>query len=353
MAGKAKIFASQIDTEIGLWRNKIAGYAADRVPPMQVGATYESEQEGQSALQQTGVNSDRTKMPRAGGVFSGAVGFENGTCRIITATKICDLLLDSSGAANDKLFGDYDIDLDSGTTGVLTTLQGARIDGQRVRLHGITGNTITITHTAAATDDTILCPQEINFTMKDQEIIDLVYDISVNKWRLVRGHINIIKQDASFIEILDSGAGGEPLINFVIDGVTVAQLDKPNTKFKLFNNYRLDMNAKDILNVGVINSNTVGLFLDPKNLSNSWIFEFPSDGLLDIREAGSSLFTVNAGGFGGVGGAGSTFHFEFPEIASDPAAVLNSALLYAKDVSTVTKLFVRFSDGTVKEIAVV
>jgi len=185
--GKARVFGSYVEEEIGLLRNKVAGYGLDRNPPNQVGTTFLTSQVGLTPIEQSGLQIDRTKMPRAGGVFSGSVGFEVGTTRLDTGTNEIDLLKNSTGGENEKLFGDFVVILSSGTTGTLTSIIGASKDGMRIRLYGIQGNTITITHTAAATANTITCPNDQNFTWSDDEVVDIVYDITSAKWILIGG----------------------------------------------------------------------------------------------------------------------------------------------------------------------
>jgi len=104
-------------------------------------------------------------------------------------TNTIDLLTDDAGAALSQVSTDRIVSLSSGTTGTLITITGSQRPGQRLTLYNNFGNTITIQHTAAATDNTILTPDTNDFTLEFNMAITLVFDITTAKWRIVGGSV--------------------------------------------------------------------------------------------------------------------------------------------------------------------
>ena len=104
-------------------------------------------------------------------------------------TFTIDLLTDGAGAALSQVSTDRIVSLSSGTSGTLITITGSQRPGQRLTLYNIFGNTITIQHTAAATDNTILTPDANDFTLEFNMAITLVFDITTAKWRIVGGSV--------------------------------------------------------------------------------------------------------------------------------------------------------------------
>jgi hypothetical protein len=78
-------------------------------------------------------------------------------------------------------------------TGTSDTLDAIDVGGeelfyQSLRIVGVTGNTITITHafgSATGTQRAIQCPDDENFTLSGNNVIDLLYDETTNNWLIV------------------------------------------------------------------------------------------------------------------------------------------------------------------------
>ena len=185
MVGKARGIGSDAADALSAKRNKWAGYAIERSAALLEGDLRLGEQSGNSAQQQSGINRDPRMLPREGGQMLGNVGWTLGTARLITGTNDLDLWDDGAGAGVNRVPAMIIVSLDSGTSGTLTTITGKQRDGQRLMCFGIAGNTITITHTAAGTADTITCPNNSNVTWSDDQVVEFVYDITTDKWRLV------------------------------------------------------------------------------------------------------------------------------------------------------------------------
>ena len=104
------------------------------------------------------------------------------------ATGILDITSDSSG---DAIPPRQIIVVDpegAGTTDTLDAIEmnGVELEGAVITLFGVSGNTITITHnfTPAGTERAILCPTDMDFTLSDDDAIDLVYDKINTVWLL-------------------------------------------------------------------------------------------------------------------------------------------------------------------------
>jgi len=121
----------------------------------------------------------------SGVLFTGNIGFDQQTAKLDVVTNTINLLEDSSGNQLPRVSTDRTVTLSTGTTGTLTTILGSQRPGQRLTLYNIFGNTITITHTAAAIDNTILTPDTNNFIFSNNMAINLVWDIFTTKWRIV------------------------------------------------------------------------------------------------------------------------------------------------------------------------
>ena len=104
------------------------------------------------------------------------------------ATGILDITSDSSG---DAIPPRQIIVVDpegAGTTDTLDAIDmnGVELEGAVITLLGVSGNTITITHnfTPAGTERAILCPTDMDFTLSNDDAIDLVYDKINTVWIL-------------------------------------------------------------------------------------------------------------------------------------------------------------------------
>ncbi len=188
MVGKAKTFEGDSANIVSLQRNKLANYATGRDNPDLIGATQFNNSESSGISSIGGINSDKTKLPLEGGLIRGNMGFEIATIRLVVGTNVLQLDEDDSGVKIPRIHDTNIVTLDTGTSGTLTTIKGAMRDGQRLRLLGVAGNTVTVTHTAAATNDTITCPDDVNATLTGDEVMDLVYEAistTLGKWRVI------------------------------------------------------------------------------------------------------------------------------------------------------------------------
>jgi len=153
--------------------------------PYNLGSVHFSDQSGIGNFSQAG--SDQRKANLNGALYTGNIGFELQTAVLDITTNTIDLLEDGSSDPLSVVSTDRIVSIFGETEANLITILGVQRQGQRLFLYGIFGNTITIIHTAAATDNTILCPGNTNFTLSDTEVVELVYDITNAKWRIVGG----------------------------------------------------------------------------------------------------------------------------------------------------------------------
>src|SRR3990170_1650827 len=130
----------------------------------------------------------------------------------------------------------------------------------------------------------------------------------------------------------------------------------------------LDMNSQEIINFNVLRS-TTNKAID--SVSAGWNYEtaFSTEHQFLVRNAGNTAFitfgipsgnfifsigvaeyTMSSTALGMIGNnINDVGHIRFNEIA-DPTALANSAFLYGKDDAGVTKLFMRWSNGTITEL---
>jgi hypothetical protein len=188
MVGKARSFSdSSKDTVYQKEFDDEVYAAATQQNSYNLGSVHFSDQSGIANISQAG--SDQRKANLQGALFRGNIGFDLQTALLDVGTNIIDLLSDGSGTALSQVSTDRIVALSSGTSGILTTITGSQRPGQRLTLYNIFGNTITIQHTAAATDNTILTPDTNDFTLEFNMAITLVFDITTTKWRIVGGSV--------------------------------------------------------------------------------------------------------------------------------------------------------------------
>ena len=190
-----------------------------------LGSVHFSDQSGIANITQAGT--DQRKANLKGALYTGNIGFELQTAVLDVGTETIDLLEDATSTALSLVSTDRIVTLSAGTTSDLVTILGAQRPGQRLTLYNILGNTITIKHTSTATDNTILTPDNADFTFTNNMAINLVFDITTTKWRIVGaaagsggGGYNIIQNE------------GTPLtqrttMNFL--GTAVNAVDNPGT----------------------------------------------------------------------------------------------------------------------------
>jgi len=186
MVGKARSFSdSSKDTVYQKEFDDEVYAAAAQQNSYNLGSVHFSDQSGIANISQAG--SDQRKANLKGALFQGNIGFNQQTAVLDVPSTTIDLLEDSASVALSLISTDRLVSLSTGTTSDLVTITGAQRPGHRLYLFGILGNTITIKHTVAATANTILTPDEGDFDFSDNMVVELVYDISTSKWRIVSG----------------------------------------------------------------------------------------------------------------------------------------------------------------------
>lgn len=184
--GKARTFSDPARDSVYQkeYDNEVYSTAAQQ-NSYNLGSTHFSDQSGIGNFTQAG--SDQRKASIKGALFQGNIGFNQQTAVLDVPSTTIDLLEDGSSAALALVSTDRLVSLSTGTVSDLVTIIGAQRPGQRLFLYGILGNTITIKHTAAATANTILTPDKADFDFSDNIVVELVYDISTSKWRIIGG----------------------------------------------------------------------------------------------------------------------------------------------------------------------
>lgn len=120
----------------------------------------------------------------SGALFTGNIGFDLQTAQLDVGTNTINLLVDGSTNPLPRVSGHRIVSLSSGFTGTLTTMLGSQRPGETITLFNILGNTITIEHTAAATDNTFLTPDTNDFIFENNMTVVAIWDITTTKWRL-------------------------------------------------------------------------------------------------------------------------------------------------------------------------
>lgn len=135
---------------------------------------------------QGGSNRDDTRLSTDfGGSLKGPLAFTAETAAIDTGDL--DITMTSAGTQKQPRSTIF-IATESGTTDTLDTITGRIYEGQILVLMGISGNTITITHNNGGAGS-ILCPDDTDFTLSDDESIILQDDVTAatQTWRIIGG----------------------------------------------------------------------------------------------------------------------------------------------------------------------
>ena len=188
-----------------------------------LGSVHFSDQSGIANITQAGT--DQRKANLKGALFTGNIGFDLQTAVLDVPTNTIDLLEDGSSNALSLVSTDRIVTLSAGTAADLVTILGSQRAGQRLTLYNILGNTITIKHTAAATDNTILTPDTNDFTFVNNMAINLVFDITTAKWRVVSGVGSGIT--SGYATIQDEGIALTQRNTFNFIGAAVTAVDNP------------------------------------------------------------------------------------------------------------------------------
>ncbi len=181
--GKARSFSDAANDTVYQTETNSENYTMGQQNTYNLGSVHFTDQSGIGNFSQAG--SDQRKASLSGALFLGNLGFDLQTVLLDTGTETIDLNNDSTGTVLSVISTDRFVTLDSGTTGTLTTITGPQRPGQRLRLYNTTTNTITITHTAAATVNTIRTPDGTDLTFPGNGVLDLTFDITSAQWRVV------------------------------------------------------------------------------------------------------------------------------------------------------------------------
>ncbi len=177
--GKSRRFNSY-DNDVANVRLRAEQNALSRQNAI-ISGTNQSSPLGKTGLG-GGRNRDSGKLPLKGGFMIGSIGFEAESIAISTG----DLDISTSDAAAAIIpKGIVFVTPESGTTDTLDTITGKERAGQILILTSITGNTITITHNDAGAGR-ILCPDDANYILSDDESVTLMDDITgSDSWRII------------------------------------------------------------------------------------------------------------------------------------------------------------------------
>jgi len=79
------------------------------------------------------------------------------------------------------------INPESGTSDILDAIEteGAELPYQELKMIGVPGDTLTITHdfgSATGTQRPILCPNGVDYTLSGAGIVSMIFDTSISKW---------------------------------------------------------------------------------------------------------------------------------------------------------------------------
>lgn len=186
MAGKARSFSddakeANYEKQFG---NEVYSAGAQQ-NSYNLGSVHFSDQSGIANISQAGT--DQRKASLQGALYRGNVGFDLQTVELDVPTATIDLNNDATGVVLDVISTDRFVVLSAGTSSELRIITGAQRPGQRLRLYNTLTNTITITHTAAATPDTIRTPDGNSVTFEGNAALDFTYDITTSQWRVVGG----------------------------------------------------------------------------------------------------------------------------------------------------------------------
>jgi len=181
--GKARVFSDGAD-EIGKNQTDNENFAlANQQNPYNQGSTHFSGTGGTSSLSQP----NKKLVSIDGALYLGNIGFNLQTAFLDVGNDTIDLFVDGNNRPLEQVSVDRIVTISAGSTADLITILGAQRSGQRLLLYNTITNTITIKNTAAATPNTILTPGTTDFILANNEIVELAYDITTTKWRIVGG----------------------------------------------------------------------------------------------------------------------------------------------------------------------
>ena len=232
--GKARGFSDDSNDTVYQSETNSENYAmGSQQNPYNLGSVHFSDQSGIGNFSQAGT--DQRKANIKGTLFQGNIGFNLQTALLDTGTETINLNNDSTGTVLSVISTDRFVTLDSGMVGTLTTITGPQRPGQRLRLYNTTTNTITVTHTAAATINTIRTPNASNLTFPGNGVLDLTWDITSAQWRVVgtvggSGGGNVPDGTAQFQHLEWNGAAwiAQQALAFGVNSASSAQLNIPN-----------------------------------------------------------------------------------------------------------------------------
>jgi len=283
MVGKAKIFSDESRESVYQKQFDNEVYSTAQQNSYNLGSTQFSDNSGIGNFSQSG--NQRNLVSLKGSTIQGNFGFIQQTVLLDVPTSTINLNNDSAGVVLGVISTDRFVTLSTGTSGTLTTITGAQRPGQRLRLYNTTTNTITVTHTAAATINTIRTPTAANLSFPGNAILDLTYDITSAQWRVV-GNIGgggggsqtpwvsdidadgFDLKDLSNIEFRDTTGAPAGTIPSIYNTSIALTLNTPTGKhfhvaFNGISHYIIqetsfDLTGSSILEVGFISSSDIG-----------------------------------------------------------------------------------------------
>ena len=184
--GKGRLFSDSSTDEVYNTQTQNETYVLGSQQNAQgLGSGVFNDSSGYGNFQQSG--RDQRNADINGVLFRGNLGFILDTAVLDVTTSTLNLLEDDTSTALPRVSIDKIVSLSTGDTSDLITILGAQRPGQRLRLYNNDTNTITIKNTGAATTDTIFTPGGDDLVVIGNEVVDLTYDISTAKWRVVGG----------------------------------------------------------------------------------------------------------------------------------------------------------------------
>ncbi|KKL59242.1 hypothetical protein LCGC14_2217320, partial [marine sediment metagenome] len=182
--GKGRLFSDSSNDDVYQSETNNENYVLGSQSNAQgLGGGVFNDQSGYGNFNQSG--RDQRNADLNGALFRGNLGFTLDTAVLDVATSTLNLLEDATSTALPRASIDKIVTISAGSTSDLITILGAQRTGQRLRLYNIDTNTITIKNTGSAIDNTIFTPGADDFVLSGNEVVDLTYDITTAKWRVV------------------------------------------------------------------------------------------------------------------------------------------------------------------------
>ncbi len=344
--GKARSFSDSTNDAVYQTETNSENYSMGQQNAYNLGSVHFTDQSGIGNFSQAG--SDQRKASLQGALFLGNIGFDLQTVELDTGTETIDLNEDNTGTVLSVISTDRFVILDSGTTGTLTTITGAQRPGQRLRLYNTLINTITITHTAAATVNTIRTPDATDLTFPGNGVIDLTWDITSAQWRVVGnvgGSGGSVSFPIDFPEIdlgnvsgnvdIDWALATRHAIKFTMTGNTTLTFSGTTTDTTEYSNLIAVQDGTGgwtlTLPVSTINASTVeaGILLDP-NTETGIVVKFSFSTFYAFLETGN----IVTGGASVPDGTAQFQHLEW----NGAAWVAQQALAFGADPASSAQL---------------